>query len=706
VSTYISSVQTPSQTYYFPYDDHRWTIYGGAAPKVQRWRVPADTARKVMNDLQNLSGQAREVTIAFGEPDNLRHVYRVIVLGTEPAENLQYKWLLLTDVRWYLTFAWMLLDINVRRRLGGKRLVGPDYLDSIPADNVGYAPWSISGDKAFKWDGLRDKVLNFLTYGKNGRPTLAWTADSFHKMQVPTEAVQEATTDGDGVVSLSRMIETIPGAGIYVDLAGMIHVYERVPGAESDIIEQIAAAFPDLWGNGTIAFVDYGPVRPKQWLVYLDLEIELPLKYDPTATWAKDDPFLEPVLKVTDYTLTVEGTQMAAGSWITQDKAFVAWGGATYGTLTLPQLTDDIVANHWAGKGLDHYTIGNTFMSFDPVWGKRISELKNRWRTYFRVNPVFWEKVRHAWATRVAVWDPVTGTRAASPVFCNYAVMPVGALEMASVNASTQVYFFGKNITDYPNSGSVGDAKPSGFGLVLVDEELGIFAIERSTDKFPGQQVIFPSPIVGLAGLQNDGAALSDGNLQQLDHLTGARPWKLMTVVSVAPASPNDLRRVYCCKVQAAEAALAAGLTFAPRDGTAPDKETRTQMAVARIGYRDDQRDLILNMISGNTDVDPSKDPVSSVDPINLETEVRPQSKATAAQELMAVLDRFEGKVSIPFSPSVVPLGSIQRVTHRVSADRLMTDIECTGEEPPFNAADFLHGAARSFLLKEIASAR
>lgn len=699
MSTYVAAIVTPSDTYYLPFhDSHGWRLIPGFASPRQRWVVPKEIAAAVMADLAGLSGLAAECSLLIGEAAAPTEIARVVVLGSEPADNEQRRTLVFADVRYYFELEVFAFDANVRRRVGDRRLVGNTSTAETPVDTVAYAPWSVSSLGPFTWIELALQVTEYAGDARHGRPAVAFAFDTFSLVSLDAQLVQETTSDGDGCVGLKRGVESLPGAGVYVDLDGDCHVFERTFGAEASAI---AALHAPLWDHGDLQTVDESRRRPATWYrVYFDFEIAVRLDYDATATWGAHDPFLEPVLQVTENSLAIPmgswgaARTVAQGTWITLAEAFAAWGAGPGGQA---QLTDAIVCTHWFDGGLDSY-MRTALGALDPTWAARIEELKRTFRTFFRANPHFWDRIRHAWAVRPEIWDPATGTRAPAPVYANYSLQPISPLTNVADLHST------KNVTNsYHTSGLLANGKPSGFLVNIVDEEIGVLEILRPLTKFPGHARVNVSDVVAEAALTNDNVLPQLVSDQALAPDTS---WKLAVVLSVAPGAPNDLRRFYEYILSPADAAVSVGLPSYLAAGQGPDVELRCQMSDCRIMWRDADRANILAILgTGDTTGDiRTLEPVAITAAIvNQLQELRPAALAVAAADLLAKLDHVEGTRAVQFDPSIVPIGSIAEVEHRVMADKLVTVIHCTGSPPEFNAADFLHGSARSFLLKELA---
>ena len=744
MSVNFVQVITGGGNWYLPFlhESHQWEIRGGYVGPVQPWLCPTDVAQAIAASLSGLAAPENEVSLTMGEPNNPTTVDRVVFLGLMPSDDPQNMYLLFTDVRWYLTHAIFVADVNLRRRVGDTRLIENSLVDTAVVDTQAYCSWTVDGltlgpdgkGTAYTWASQRDKVMNSLVAEQNGRPALDWELDAFSILTVPAQTLEGMSTDSDGTLGMARAIESIPGAGVYVDLNGILHVYERTLGAEDVLIQQLP---PALEGHGCVQYIDHSPIRPiasaASYRVYFDYELEVRLTYNFTGSglWSTvgiNDPFLRPVLQVTDLSLSIPAgywgpsREVGQGSWITQDEAFAAWGPTTVGTIDLPQLTDDIVAHHWLGDGLQAYYMGTALVTNDPIWAARIQELMRCYRNYFRVNPNFWERVRHAWAVRAAIWDPTTGSRGPAPVYSNFCLIPYGPFSSYQIMAQGGGI---NHLDSYPETGLLADGQPSGFRCEIEDEELGIIVIDRAVlNKFKGHTDIIPSPIKVLPSINEEGdrygfpMEIQAGNL--ISATTGdgggtpSAPndgWKLAVIISVAPASPNDKRRLYEVQVSPEDAATYIGLPDSvTTDGNGPQKEMRNHRGQARVAWQDDTGvyDNILAVLGcGDTaDTISNQDPITALRPVNFYQEIQPMAWALVGADLMNKLDCWEGEQAVPQNDALVPLGSILSVTHKVMDDMWVSSIKCERSGPQWNAEDFLKGTSRNYLLKQIASER
>lgn len=691
-------------------EPHEWSLVAGAVAPVQSWLMAKEKAQELVANLG--PGLQREVTLTLGDPLDPVVVKRVYVVGIGSADNPQQAYLLLADVRIYLGFQVFVLDANVRRRLGDVRLIGSGLVTSTLADDVGYSPWTINNGTAYKWNAFKNQALSILAAPRHGRPTISWVTDS-HSLSIQEQVIQETVTDGDGTAGLARAIESMPGVSTYVDIDGVLHVFDATPGAEKSFVESLPKA---LRNHGNLHLVDLSGIRPSVWRILVNYALEVRYNYPKLTTGDELSHLgdLENVLQVTDRVLTIPAGPWGAarvvgqGTWISIEEAFAAWGGKKVGPFDYPALTDTIVANHWFGDALQRYCVGGGINSQDHTWIMRIQELMRCWRTYFRVNSKMWDRVRHWWSVRAAVWDPVTGTRAPSPAYCNFNLTPLDNF------VSSQINIFGVNVTtSYPvNSPDLAMGQPSGFDVEIVDEELMILAVRRDLSKFPGHSKLAPSPTIDGPTVTGD-PGLNEAVLQKLQPLATSRTdssgWNFSTVLTCAPASPNDQRRLYEVVVHLSDAIAALGGMQTTPKCHAPDQEMRTHLVEARVAWQDDDttsRAILTTFGQSEAGEIGPDDPVRTLTPINLDQELEPMAKAMAAADLVSKLDHYEGSLAVPMHKKIVPLGSIDRVTHKVEKNRAVSVIHAKGAGVKWDALDFLPASARAYVLKEIQTQR
>lgn len=667
-----------------------WELRAGVLPVLQGWELPAHLADQLVREK---AGQ--EVELGLGPVQ----VKRVLVLGNAPSGDPQTQLVVLSDVRWYWTRLWLVRDFNVRRRIGDTRVVGSGPVEArAVVPDVQYAPWSLDeGAKPFLWEAAVRNVLDEATRLRKERPPIEWVRDQ-GTLSGDDRIVEEVFADDGMAQGVARAVSALSGRSLYVDLEGRVHVSDAFPGAEAPMIEALP---PALRGKGSLAKVDMRASRG-DYRVLFDYEAEV--KITVGGTQDAEGPYGENVLRVPDVELAVPAVSgksartVGHGTVLTHEEAYEAFG-APSGKIKGDKLSDDVVRKGYLGFVEVNYTIDVDTKQADPVWAVRMHEVLSTFRVLFRVNPRFWARVRSARAKMAAIWDPENGTRADSPVFCDYAYRPT----KRGLAASTTVGF---NVTSY--NASVASARKAPARIRLVDEEQGVFLVEWQKDPTGASYEIAPSALESQPNIDPGSDAFVRGKSWQTRRLVSKDTFRLATILSCVPAGPNDARRLYVVNVTLDEALETLGLANADRvDATGPVQELRTRKTQARVAWTDsqDDQDRILGLFGATGEAVSATDPTltpQTLVPINLEDELRPLAKAVAAADVVNKLDHYEGRLSVPIAPHLRPIGTVQVVSHQVRRNEAVTVLQASAPQVFVDPMSRLPASARKILAREV----
>ena len=686
-----------------------WQLRTGLAAPIQGWAVPNHIADKVVKQYlgKEIELKLHKVTVK-----------RVIVLGTGPAGDPQLTMLFFTDVRWYWTRLWLVRDANVRRMSGTVQLVGevPDAVKT-PAPEVTYAPWSLAAKNTpFVWQPFVENVLGYAakSIASAGRAEIAWTIDTTILNQNATRTVEEVRIDDWLPTGLARAIGAMPGRTVYVDLDGMVHVSDGTLGAEFPTCKALK---PDeaLAEHGSLVLCNMAASRSKTYRIRFTPEYEVKAWFDNQGTRDRGDPWFENVLRIPDKKLSVGvgagARNLGQGSLLIHDDAYKAWGKPTDAGPNVPPLTEDIVRKHFTGPWLEANYVLRSVPDPNPLWAARVRETKGTFRTLLRLNPVFWSHVLSAKPERAAVVDVANGQRAPSPVFAGFALKPRVRWFAANVTKTAHsVQGYGaKNSTTDARDLKLSDKgnQPSPARLRLVDPQQGVFFIEWTLPPDGLYESIYPSEFEDVPDL--DPKASAQASAFTIETRKLVKRFRLATIISCIPASPNSDKRLYEVEVTLADALSTLGVKGSGKlDALAPDKVLRSLYATARLGWQDDQntRDLVFKVFSddpgGSVDAGKPNLTPATLKPVNLDDELVPMAKALAAQEVAGQLDHYEGTMAVPQVPDLRPIGSIQVVAHRVTADQALTIVRAAGTPPPIDVLALLPQSARRTILREI----
>jgi hypothetical protein len=688
-----------------------WQLRTGLAAPIQGWAVPTHIAEQVVKQYlgKEIELKLHKVTVK-----------RVIVLGTGPAGDPQLTMLFFTDVRWYWTRLWLVRDANVRRMSGTVQLVGevPSAVQA-PAPEVTYAPWSLAAKNTpFVWQPFVENLLSYAakSVAAPGRPEITWTVDTTILNQNPNRNVEEVRIDDWLPTGLARAIAAMPGRTVYVDLDGVLHVSDGTLGAE---IPTCQALKPDeaLAAHGSLVLCNMAASRSKVYRVRFTPEYEVKCWFDNQGTRDANDPWFENVLRLPDKKLKVGigagARELGQGSLVLHDDAYKGWGKPTDPGADVPPLSEDIVRKHFCGPLLEVNYVLRAVPEPSALWAARIREVKGTFRTLLRLNPVFWSHVLSSKPERAAVIDVSNGQRAPSPVFSGFALKPRIRWLVANITKTAHT------VPGYGTRTSTTDARdlkvsdqgnqPAPARLRLVDPQQGVFFVEWTLPPDGLYESIYPSEFEDVPDL--DPKASAQASAYTIETRKLVKRFRLATIISCIPASPNSDKRLYEVQVTLADALQTLGVKGSPKlDALAPDKALRSFYATARFAWQDDQntRDLILKVFTddpgGSVDAGKPDLAPATLKPVNLDDELTPLAKALAAQEVAGQLDHYEGTMAVPQVPDLRPIGSIQVVTHRVTADQALTIVKAAGTPPPIDVLAMLPQSARRTILREIQS--
>lgn len=676
-----------------------WRISMGVAAPVQGWEVPA------FYESRFAAKVGSEITLTLGE----HTIERVVFLGTTSAGDPLKRLFLFTDVRWYLTRGWIAFDANVRRAGGDRFLIGagPPQVQSVIPD-VQYRPSSLyAPGQPFTDKTMLDYAIGRAARARNGRSAITWTQDSVSASGTP-RTITETIVDDELPAGLARALGAVGVRSLAVDLKGTIHVVDALLGAEAGVIARLNPEGA-LKGQGHLAWADWSGSRPKSGSTYrtlFDPEYEIRVDFDPLATRDRRDPYAENVSETTDISTTLTTIEPGRGS-VTRvvgpgttapiENLCTAWGSPSDGQSPNPgPLTLAKIAGAFMNSSLERNYVGSYLPTPSATWGPRIGKVRADFYTLLRVNPTFWGNVRSARVERAAVRDQATGTRAVSPVYADHAVLPYGQGLKSRLAQKT-----GFNVTSW--AARLEDGKVAPAKLRLEDPSTGLFRVAWRPDPLQGQREIAPAKLVAPPGLDIEavnGYAPLVWSLCRLE----TRP-RISFVISCVPAGPNTEARLFAVPVTLERAWQVLGARGDTPSGKGPGKDLRCRLTTARVAWSDDSgvRQKILDAFDSDAARNLEAEPRTSADmqPVNYDSELVPAAEATAALELAATLDHYEGTLAVPMT-TVMPVGSLKTVTHRVTPFEASTILSCSGEPVLPNPFSMLPASARKILQREV----
>jgi len=560
------------------------------------------------------------------------------------------------DRRWLWPMIHVERSYNVRRSTGQTRWNGEELVPLAAADVVPdfthVRTSLISGLVAWTATQVLEDVLQELC----GADGYVIEASVYASSQV---TIQDLELSDPGPQALQRVLAHLPGVTVCPGEDGRIRAFSTLGSSE---IEAARKAGPPVAGTGTWRIVDRSLVRPAKFRIFMPRELEIRFdlqQSDETFVEGKQPPWLENVVQVSDPTFKLaDGREVVAGSWITVEEFFTALAanqntGPT-GSGANPAtglLLDEAAVRRFSLGGL---SILQRFFSFhdgafDQLWAGRIAAIGRDYRRAYRLSAQFADRIRSFRARRAVITDAENGQRAPSPVFCDYVLKP--GLRTLSYRGSDKRGF---QVSGW--AADLANATPAPVSVRIVDQGAAIVRFEPRRDLFGVSADIQLGTAVAPPDASAASLAVLWAGAGQNEGLTD--DFKLSTILSVTPASPNSEERLHSEEITIAEACAALGQET-PAKNAGPVFEDKTGLESARFAWQDASKKQILASLTDGDDLPRSllSNPLT----------VRDVAKAHAARIAATLLDRGEGSFRVSLNADVRPTGNLQTVQHGFS---------------------------------------
>lgn len=404
------------------------------------------------------------------------------------------------DRRWFWTRGQMYYEYNKRQKTGVKRMTAinaPPVAQAIAA-TIGYWAWSMNNGTAWNGADMLGDVFKFIqeTEKKGGAPLSTYRFDGGLKQKIEAVPIEGVLVKGDAAACLANVLDYLPGVGCKVNAKGEVVFFDKTSGAEVKTVKALGA---EKVGGGHVRTGDCSNIRPQYVDVNFLREIELRADFDedfaPSNTTTVDDVlYLENVMPVPDFSVTIAGQVFPRNSWVKIKDILAAWGNAPWlrrnGPLTLGDLAIGVLPYSGILEAMGLLGVA----SADVNWVARITTALAHYRRTYRINPKWLGRMYSIKAQRVATLDYKTGTRGNGAVFTDYSYLGTTRSLYHDVSsgqdlsyATSQAVFDGGNFKD----GAV--AAPA--NLHILDADQGIVRIELLLDEGQARGQMFPSQI-------------------------------------------------------------------------------------------------------------------------------------------------------------------------------------------------------------------
>ena len=407
---------------------------------------------------------------------------------------------------------------------------------------------------------------------------LEYVLANAHRTGLPhIEYVIEAADNGhvEEDVNHGPLGETFPAAvagylsrarvGLYVRADGKWVIYDL---AASPIP---AARVGGIADGGVLVRENMDRARPVAVTVRSAAEFEVLFEFDEDDTVARnldEDDLLRTVRNVgiLPQTIEVGGKRYERGTWLDVRDLVTLYnqvGWPSGRTVTF----DDL--RRWKLAKSAPFTVfcrdGNPTM--DAAAAARLAALLGAYRTYYQIPQAMMDAVTDWAPVRSVVGDPITGKRAASPVWMDYAIAPSGREPIRkglpkSMNESVNVSHPGVLTTD--------NAAPA--RLAVVDDDLGVFAVAFADEDLTGRVLrVFPGRLANPIAANNVNVAAN-----QLENNALAAGHRMSCILTLQFRTIGSAS-IFALRLQ--------GATFLGGAGLGPPYEVRQQREPARFQW-------------------------------------------------------------------------------------------------------------------------
>lgn len=701
-----------------------WNLTRGVAPNLQNFQVHESVAaqligmagRPVTLQISDSSGKGKDLVF-----ENLR------ILATFRGTHPNSRFVTVADRRILLADRLVKKDFNLRRNSAQLQFVdgNENQLDLAPKET--WLPSSLLNEET-PYDSV--SALEAIL----GELGLLRGRDFVFDSRLRPTTIEEIRIDDNGDAAIARLLQEFPGVSLYAHPDGKLHFYD-MEGPTASRVKR-AFHFPGFANAADVPLTaDRRGERAREVHVYFTRRIEAGFSGKSggtssselrTVTEVSSEPFdLINVQRSTDRTLTgfktllnPEETQqevtLVQGSWgeigkitsgNTQGLGFLeAWRNDSSNPFQLAvdsglgALSNEIIRRHYtSGLGYiwEYYTQAGA--EKNVVWSARIQRLLRHWRLTWAIQPSVWNKISSFSPVRVAVSNRSLGRGAKSPVYMDYTLRP-GRLGIIRGKADVIGDLVNGSIVKAGEA--IASGSPAPVEVLPLDTQAGVFTLNVIPDKTGEWDQLVPGiPIGNLLPVKK----LSEFNrnprstIAMWNQITLQENFEFQTILTVTPATPNDLRKFHKEIVTPSDVRPVLGRDTGPTNG-GPAFEIRIFPGIMTADYAwpDNEGGTHVRKALAGAEM-----PENLM--VNPET-VRNIALAVAAAYYDSLLDRVEARgAEHELDGDRILEGSISNVTHRMSREGVTTTMITASRQPKVRSWwRFLSDSARRNILRAL----
>lgn len=548
-------------------------------------------------------------------------VQKLSILHEIPATAPHLRTFLVADRRWRWPYQLVVRDYNITRKSGNRTSLGTNVPVEVlvTVDEYEYRRSSLNRN-GFRWTA-EEIVADVLEEVMRTPSGSEWVIDSFPiesggggggGREAGQLSIQNVSLRDGGDAAVSRALAYVPGAEVWVDADGVVRVIDGTDlRAADEYMDQLP---PSTWDGEVGTMIDRAAIRPQGVVVHYQREVECMFSLDQdmgetASTPNRDEPFLENVIPTVDPLTTITDYDPESGRSVTRTVPAGTWVEAKQWLAAMDEIRPtgvpwdwETVSTFWLVGDLDGVLGVRADTSEVANVAARVGALKQHFRQTYRINRRFMQRIADLKDVRVALLDPVTGSRAPASVWSQVCSKASNKGLRIPSRINREAAWLWTNISHLPSSGeAIIESPPGPASVSIVDRDLGIFRVDWLTSVYGTETDIVPCHVVdrnnALAVPTRD-LALQDTTpigpgMRRQGSATGlylARTLEMYVCMTIVPAAPNNARQCHRERIDARDIADIFRTEFRIEGGNGPEFHVYVPPteATARFGWSTD----------------------------------------------------------------------------------------------------------------------